>query len=111
MVAINPTGSTGFGQSKHTFDFSSGSDSTPRIYNSEFTDAIAQDWGGAPFVDMQNGWKYALEHFPEVIACSSPLVTTLTCFPMLRSIPTVPLRQEPVGADMLSSEAFFLSLH
>ena len=30
------------------------------------TDAIAEDWGGKPFVDLQAGWKYVLEHFPEV---------------------------------------------
>ncbi|KAJ8507119.1 hypothetical protein ONZ45_g10479 [Pleurotus djamor] len=45
-VLINPTGSTTFGQ--------------------EFTDAIAEDWGGKPFVDMQKGWKYVLEEYPEV---------------------------------------------
>ncbi|EPQ54580.1 alpha/beta-hydrolase [Gloeophyllum trabeum ATCC 11539] len=46
VVAMNPTGSTTFGQ--------------------EFTDAITEDWGGKPFVDMQKGWKYVLEHFPEI---------------------------------------------
>ncbi|KAF7422399.1 hypothetical protein PC9H_010555 [Pleurotus ostreatus] len=45
-VMINPTGSTTFGQ--------------------EFTDAIAEDWGGKPFVDMQAGWKYILEQVPEI---------------------------------------------
>ncbi|KIK57262.1 hypothetical protein GYMLUDRAFT_173098 [Collybiopsis luxurians FD-317 M1] len=47
-VAMNPTGSTSFGQA--------------------LTDAIAGDWGGKPFVDMQKGWKYILDHFPEVDA-------------------------------------------
>ncbi|KAI0688887.1 alpha/beta-hydrolase [Earliella scabrosa] len=46
VVAINPTGSTSFGQ--------------------EFTDAIKEDWGGKPFVDLQAGWKHVLENFPEV---------------------------------------------
>lgn len=46
VVAINPTGSTTFGQ--------------------EFTDAIAEDWGGKPFVDMQKGWKYILDTYPQV---------------------------------------------
>ncbi|KAK2465265.1 hypothetical protein APHAL10511_002619 [Amanita phalloides] len=46
VVAINPTGSTSFGQ--------------------EFTDAIAEDWGGKPFVDMRKGWEHILQHYPQV---------------------------------------------
>ncbi|KAH9932677.1 alpha/beta-hydrolase [Epithele typhae] len=46
VIAINPTGSTSFGQ--------------------ELTDAIAEDWGGKPFVDLQAGWKYILDTVPEV---------------------------------------------
>ncbi|GLB38400.1 putative prolyl oligopeptidase family protein [Lyophyllum shimeji] len=46
VLMFNPTGSTTFGQ--------------------EFTDAIAEDWGGKPFVDMQKGWKYALNAYPEI---------------------------------------------
>ncbi|KAJ7928032.1 alpha/beta-hydrolase [Mycena leptocephala] len=45
-VMINPTGSTTFGQ--------------------EFTDAIAQDWGGKPFVDLIAGWKYILDTYPQI---------------------------------------------
>ncbi|KAJ8080473.1 Dipeptidyl-peptidase 5 [Marasmius tenuissimus] len=45
-VFINPTGSTTFGQN--------------------FTDAIARDWGGRPFVDLIAGWKYILEKHPEI---------------------------------------------
>ncbi|EIN12412.1 alpha/beta-hydrolase [Punctularia strigosozonata HHB-11173 SS5] len=45
-VALNPTGSTTFGQ--------------------EFTDAIAEDWGGKPFVDMIKGWKHVLDKYPEI---------------------------------------------
>jgi hypothetical protein len=32
----------------------------------EFTDAIAQDWGGKPFVDLIAGWKYILDTYPQV---------------------------------------------
>ena len=38
VVCPNPTGSTGYGQS--------------------FTDAIARDWGGAPYQDLVNGMDY-----------------------------------------------------
>jgi dipeptidyl aminopeptidase/acylaminoacyl peptidase len=48
VIMINPTGSTTFGQ--------------------EFTDAIAEDWGGKPFTDMINGWKFALDQYPEIDA-------------------------------------------
>ncbi|KXN88269.1 Dipeptidyl-peptidase 5 [Leucoagaricus sp. SymC.cos] len=46
VIAINPTGSTSFGQ--------------------ELTDAIKEDWGGKPFEDLIRGWKYALEKYPEI---------------------------------------------
>ncbi|KAG9094444.1 hypothetical protein FRC07_011302, partial [Ceratobasidium sp. 392] len=46
VVAINPTGSTTFGQ--------------------EFTDAIAGDWGGKPFEDLRKGWKYVLDNYKEI---------------------------------------------
>ncbi|KZP01037.1 alpha/beta-hydrolase [Calocera viscosa TUFC12733] len=45
-VTINPTGSTTFGQA--------------------LTDAIAQDWGGKPFVDLQAGYKEVLRLYPEI---------------------------------------------
>ena len=32
----------------------------------EFTDAILGDWGGKPFIDLINGWNYALSQHPEV---------------------------------------------
>ncbi|KAF7768229.1 hypothetical protein Agabi119p4_7472 [Agaricus bisporus var. burnettii] len=48
VIALNPTGSTTFGQ--------------------ELTDAIKEDWGGKPFVDLINGWKYALDKYPEIDA-------------------------------------------
>ncbi|KAJ6585138.1 alpha/beta-hydrolase [Mycena capillaripes] len=47
-VLINPTGSTTFGQ--------------------EFTDAIAEDWGGKPFVDLIAGWKCILDSYPQIDA-------------------------------------------
>ncbi|KAH8825240.1 Alpha/Beta hydrolase protein [Flagelloscypha sp. PMI_526] len=45
-VFINPTGSSTFGQ--------------------ELTDAIAGDWGGKPFVDLQLGWEHILKSYPEI---------------------------------------------
>lgn len=46
----------------------------------EFTDAISEDWGGKPFIDMINGWKYALNQHPEVKHCSSYILPfTLNC--------------------------------
>ncbi|KAH7885298.1 Alpha/Beta hydrolase protein [Phlebopus sp. FC_14] len=46
VVAINPTGSTSFGR--------------------DLTNGIVQDWGGKPFVDLKNGWKYILENYPQI---------------------------------------------
>ncbi|MEO8945295.1 MAG: S9 family peptidase [Gemmatimonadaceae bacterium] len=43
VVAINPHGSTGYGQA--------------------FTDEISGDWGGAPLEDLKTGWSTALERF------------------------------------------------
>jgi len=43
IVAINPRGSTGYGQ--------------------KFTDAISLDWGGKPFEDLIAGEKYVIEKF------------------------------------------------
>jgi len=34
--------------------------------HTDFTDAIAGDWGGRPFVDLRNGWQHALDKYPEV---------------------------------------------
>lgn len=41
-----------------------------------FTDAIAGDWGGKPFVDLQKGWKYVLENYPEVHVSTGSLLTS-----------------------------------
>ncbi|WVQ79967.1 hypothetical protein IAT38_002068 [Cryptococcus sp. DSM 104549] len=46
VVAINPTGSTGYGQ--------------------DFTDAISGDWGGKPFKDLLAGYHAALSKYPEI---------------------------------------------
>ncbi|KAL2369803.1 dipeptidyl-peptidase 5 [Blastomyces gilchristii SLH14081] len=43
VVALNPTGSTGFGE--------------------EFCDRIQNDWGGAPYDDLVKGWEYIKENF------------------------------------------------
>jgi len=43
VVAINPHGSTGYGQS--------------------FTNEISGDWGGAPLEDLKKGWAAALERY------------------------------------------------
>jgi dipeptidyl aminopeptidase/acylaminoacyl peptidase len=43
VVAINPHGSTGYGQS--------------------FTNAVSGDWGGAPLEDLKKGWAAALERY------------------------------------------------
>ncbi|KAJ7134758.1 Alpha/Beta hydrolase protein [Mycena epipterygia] len=43
---MNPTGSTGFG--------------------AEFTEAITEDWGGKPFVDMMAGYQYVLDSYPQI---------------------------------------------
>ncbi len=32
----------------------------------DFVDAITRDWGGKPFIDLQKGWKYALDKYPEI---------------------------------------------
>ena len=33
---------------------------------SELTNAISEDWGGKPFVDLRKGWQYILDNYPEV---------------------------------------------
>ena len=45
-IAINPTGSTGYGQ--------------------EFTSRIEGQWGGLPFKDLLAGYQYALNRWPEI---------------------------------------------
>ncbi|CAZ81186.1 unnamed protein product [Tuber melanosporum] len=43
VVAINPTGSVGYGQ--------------------DFTDAIKNNWGGSPYIDLMKGYDYAIKNF------------------------------------------------
>lgn len=35
-------------------------------FGQDFTDAIAENWGGRPFEDLQKGWKYILNKYPEI---------------------------------------------
>ncbi|KAJ9104021.1 hypothetical protein QFC19_004155 [Naganishia cerealis] len=46
VVAINPTGSTGYGQ--------------------DFVTAIYENWGGSPYKDLVAGLQYVLEAHPEI---------------------------------------------
>lgn len=32
----------------------------------DFTDAIAEEWGGKPFIDLKKGWDYILQQYPQV---------------------------------------------
>jgi dipeptidyl aminopeptidase/acylaminoacyl peptidase len=48
VVAINFTGSTGYGQ--------------------EFTDRIQNEWGGRPFLDLVAGLEYVKSAYPEIDA-------------------------------------------
>ena len=68
----------------------------------EFTDGISGDWGGKPFIDLLNGWKYALNQHPEVkvyrrLFCSQ--LDDAIC----RLIQREQLPQVLAGVDMLSS--------
>lgn len=63
-IAINPTGSTTFGQS--TSAICDAVEVYLIVILPELTDAIRKDWGGKPFVDMQKGWKYVLDKYPEI---------------------------------------------
>jgi dipeptidyl aminopeptidase/acylaminoacyl peptidase len=48
VVAVNPRGSTGYGQ--------------------QFTDEISEDWGGKVFEDLMKGLDYAIETYPFIDA-------------------------------------------
>lgn len=43
VVAVNPRGSTGYGQ--------------------KFTDGVSRNWGGRPYVDLMNGYDYVVNKF------------------------------------------------
>ena len=72
----------------------------------ELTDAISEDWGGKPFVDLRKGWQYILDNYPEVSPCRLllSLYTHVMSFSSWMLI--VRLLQEPVGVGMQSSECF-----
>ena len=74
VVAINPSGSTTFGQGIYP----SGSPRlrvTDTTRFSDLTDAIKEDWGGKPFVDLRKGWKYILDNYPQV---RGPVLSSIT---------------------------------
>lgn len=43
----------------------------------DLTEGIKEDWGGKPFVDLKNGWKYVLENYPQVTCIGTPLPEAL----------------------------------
>jgi len=77
--------------------------------STEFTDAITGDWGGKPFVDMQKGWKYILDQYPEVMRFSAYLYSHLLKTPHHRLMLIAQWLQGRVGVDMLSSTLFLTS--
>jgi hypothetical protein len=44
---------------------------TDSVWSSDLTDAIKEDWGGKPFVDLRKGWQYILDHYPQVWTLTS----------------------------------------
>lgn len=40
----------------------------------DFTDAISENWGGRPFEDLQKGWAYILNKYPEVCRTVSSVI-------------------------------------
>ena len=41
------------------------------------TEGIKEDWGGKPFVDLRNGWKYVLENYPQVAGIGTSILDVL----------------------------------
>jgi len=70
VVAINPTGSTTFGQGTYRLGFPRSWLTDPARFL-DLTDAIKEDWGGKPFVDLRKGWKYILDNYPQVRSLAS----------------------------------------
>ena len=66
VIAINPSGSTSFGQGTYPLRLCSRSRLTGPIRLPDLTDAIKEDWGGKPFVDLRKGWEYILGNYPQV---------------------------------------------
>ena len=103
VVAINPSGSTTFGQGIHFPRFlHSWVTNIARL--SDLTDAIKEDWGGKPFVDLRKGWQYILDNYPQV---RGPI--TISSIPCLhrsyRSTRTVLSPLAPVTEDTPSSKS------
>lgn len=70
----------------------------------EFTNAIAGDWGGKPFVDLIKGWNHALKVYPEVrLFHWKPILPSFFDAACYRLILIALLLPVPVGVDMLSS--------
>lgn len=103
VVMINPTGSTTFGQGIPPSRLANASGS----FFAEFVDAIAEDWGGKPFVDMINGWKYVLDKYPEVCHLHEDVSLDFFSYIFPRLIQKGPLLLGLAGVDMLSSMFFW----
>ena len=69
---------------------------------SDLTDAIKEDWGGKPFVDLRKGWKYILDNYPQV--WDPVFFSSITRSPRpYRSIRTAPSLLVLVTGDTPSS--------
>jgi len=75
----------------------------------ESTNAIKEDWGGKPFVDMIRRWKYALEKYPEVCGDISIGLLSSLIYGFRLILIELWLRAR-VGEGMLSSQSLPLSL-
>lgn len=59
----------------------------------DLTEGIKEDWGGKPFVDLRNGWKYVLENYPQVTGIGAPVLDVLL---------TVSTRSTPSAQSLLA---------
>lgn len=86
VVAINPTGSTSFGQGAFLLIFGMGSFADTAV-SRDFSDAITGDMGGSPFIDLRKGWQHILDNHPEVspYRCVSVPLNSLLVFHQGRS--------------------------
>ena len=102
VVAINPTGSTGFGQGICSLGFTLNLWVLDTVRLPDLTDAIAKDWGGKPFVDLRKGWQYILDNYPQVETPTFPS-SAVYLSGSYRSIRTVPSPLVPAMEDTPSS--------
>ena len=65
VVAINPTGSTTFGQGIRSQSLSLLRLVYP-VFPPDLTDAVKADYGGKPFIDLRKGWQHILDNYPQV---------------------------------------------